>query len=210
MSEYTVTEALVKLKQATKKIEDATKYTFVGQVATKAASVAPAGFKSVDEFKQEVKRRLDSVNGLITFRDKLKKAIVESNARTNVVVGSATMSVAEAIETKHSITAKKALLVKLVTDWQALERDVNAKNSNVEARADQYVTTLFSQNPAAGEEEKSRARTQFISNNTAIIVTHDNVRNVIEGLKTDIENFEANVDVALSVVNATTKVALSD
>lgn len=210
MATFTVTEALVKLKQATKKIEDASKYAIVGLVSTRAANVAPAGFKTVNEFKTEVKARLDSVNGLIRFRDKLKAAIVTSNAKTNVVIGSATMSVAEAIETKHSILAKKVLLVKLVTDWQALERDANQKNSVLEQRADQYVTSLFNQNPSASEVEKANARSQFIQNNTAVILTNDTVRSTIEELKAEIENFETNVDVALSVVNATTKVTVPD
>lgn len=210
MAVYTVTEALVKLKLATKKIDDAAAYTLTGSLATKGTNVAPAGFKNVEEFKTEVKKRLDSVTGLIEFRDRLKKAIVESNARTSVVVGSKTMTVAEAIETKQSIESRKTLLNKLVTDWQALESGANRQNATLETRADQFVTQLFGQNPSASLEEKARARQDFINNNTTVIVTHDATRNYIEKLKTDIDEFETNVDVALSVVNATTKVTIEN
>jgi hypothetical protein len=208
--EYTVTEALVKLKLATKKIEDATGYVLTGNVVTKGAQVAPAGFKAVDDFKNEIKARLDSVTGLVNFRDRLKKAIVESNARTEVTVGGKAMSVAEAIETKHSILAKKVLLNKLVTEWRGLETMANQKNSNLEARADQYVTQLFNQNASASDADKATARKNFVENNTAVVLTHDSVKNYIEKLKTDIDEFESNVDVALSVVNATTKVNVNE
>lgn len=210
MTEYTVTEALVKLKLANKKTEDATRYTVTGVVATKAAVVPPAGFKNVEDFKSEIKARLDSVTGLIGFRDKLKKAVVESNARTEVVVGGKIMTVAEAIETKHSIAAKKALLNKLVTEWRALEAVADQKNATLEQRADQYITQLFSQNVGASEADKATARKNFIENNTALILTHDVTKGYVEQLKADIDNFETNVDIALSVVNATTKVTVED
>lgn len=210
MAAYTVTEALVKLKLASKKIEDSIIGNLTGVLATKGATVAPAGFKSVEDYKSEVKKRLDSTNGLIEFRDKLKKAIVESNARTSVSVGRKTMTVAEAIETKHSIAAKKLLLEKMVNDWRNLETQVTQRNSNLEARADQYVTQLFQQNPSATEGDKVLARKSFIENNAAIIVTHDTIRESIERLKNDIDDFETNVDVALSVVNATTTVSVAD
>lgn len=210
MANYTVTEALVKLKLATKKIQDATAYTLTGFVGTKGALIAPASFKNLDEFKNEIKKRLDSTKGLIDFRDRLKKAIVESNARTSVVVGRKTMTVAEAIETKNSIASKKQLLEKMVNDWRSLEAQVAQKNANLEARADQYVTALFQQNASANDVDKANARRNFIDNNTTVIVTHEATRDVIEKLKEEIDDFEANVDVALSVINATTKLNVED
>ncbi len=203
----TVTEALVKLKMSNKKIEDATNYCLVGFMGTSNA-VAPAGFKDVPAYKSEVKKRLDSVGGLIKYRDKLKVAIVESNAKTKVTVGSNAMSVAEAIETKTSIKDKKTVLEKLIKNWQALEREITQLNNTLETRADQYVVQCFAQNPSATVEEKSNARQGFIKNNTVLIVTDDNMKNTIESLKNEISEFEGNVDVALSVANATTNITI--
>lgn len=211
MATFTVTEALVKLKLAQKKIEQATAYTLTGIIGSKGANtVAPAGFKNTEDYKSEVKKRLDSVSGLIEFRDRLKKALVESNAKTTVTVGKSSMTVAEAIETKNSIESRKTLLNKLVNDWNSLENLVNQKNSNLEVRADQYVTQLFQQNAGATDADKATARRNFIDNNTNVIVTHDATKNYIEKLKQEIDEFESNVDVALSVVNATTKVSVAD
>jgi hypothetical protein len=211
MATYTVTEALVKLKLAQKKIDAGIANTLTGVIGSKGTStMAPAGFKNTEEFKNEVKKRLDSVCGLIDFRNRLKKAIVESNAKTTVVVGSKNMTVAEAIETKNSIESTKNLLSKLVSDWTTLESLVNQKNASLETRADQYVTQLFQMNAGASEADKASARKNFIENNMNVIVTYENTRNLIEKLKNDIDEFESNVDVALSVVNATTSVTLSD
>ncbi len=210
MAEYTITEALVKLKLAEKKIADATAQTLTGFVAAKGSTVAPGGFKTVDDYKSEIKRRLDSVTGLITFRDKLKKALVESNAATQVVVGSKTMSVAEAIEKKSSIASRKNLVDKLSREWQAMERDAYAKNAQLEQKADTYVTQLFSQNPSANAEDKENARKAFVLNNSAYVVTSDNMKSYIEALQAEIEEFTANVDVALSVTNAKTLISVPD
>lgn len=210
MTQYTVTEALVKLKLADKKISDATLNVIVGSVGTKTASFFPAGFKNSEEFKNEVKKRLDSVNGLIEFRNKLKKAVVESNAKTEVVVGTNRLSVAEAIETKKSISSRKTLLERLVLGWKTLETQTNNQNAQLETKADQYVTALFSQNASGNDEEKTNARKNFIENNIMVITTHEFMRSTIEKLKDDIDNFEANVDVALSIVNATTKISVED
>lgn len=210
MAKYTVTEGLVKLKLASKKITDATNYVVTGAVATKGANVAPGGFKNPEDFKSEVKQRLDSVAGLIAFRDKLKFAIVQSNAATRVQVGKRSLTVAEAIETKQSLTAKKALLNKMVNEWTLLERDVTNRNQNIEQRADAYVAQLFAQNTAATQAEKDAARRNFIENNTAVIVTHDSVKTAIAQMKSEIDDFEANVDVALSVVNAHTELEVPE
>lgn len=204
MARYTVTEALVKLKLTIKKIDDAIAVIPLGYVGMQGSSVCPAGFKTIQEFKDEVKAKIDSAYGLIAFRDNLKKAIVKSNAETQVNIGKKTMTVAEAIETKHSIASKKTLLDKLSVTYKALESQVEAKNSSLEARADQYVTQLFQQNPSATDTDKANARKNFISNNTAIVVTHEKLKDVITKLKEDIDEFETNVDVALSICNANT------
>ncbi len=206
---YTVTEALVKLKLTNKKISDATGSVMVGFAAAKGSNHVPAGYKNIQEYKDEIKKRLDSVNGLVQFRDKLKKALVASNASTVVAVGSKNMTVAEAIETKSSLIFKKGLLDKLVNDMKVHEREVLTRNNNIEGRADEYVTKVF-QGVAQNESDRMESRKKFIENNTYVIFSHDDIKKTVENLKDEIDEFETNVDVALSVINAKTEVEITD
>lgn len=203
--QYTVTEALVKLKLTDKKIADATTQTLVGYVTTQGNPVVPAGFKNVDSYRNEVKSRLDSVEGLIRFRDRLKKAIVESNARTSVTVGSKLMTVAEAVEAKTSVAFKKLLLQRLVGQMLTLENQVNTLNANVESKVDSVVQQHMN-GLSSTDEERLNYRNKWLQANRATLVTHEKLRESINSLQKEIEDFESNVDVALSVVNAKTVV----
>lgn len=209
MTELTITEALVKLKLADKKIEQATSSVLVGWVVTNGSKAVPAGFPNVDSVKTEIQKRLDSVQGLVRHRDILKKAVVESNARTPVKVGNQQMTVAEAIETKQSIKHRKALLSKLESELAHHEKSINTINAQLEVKADQYVTNLF-QGAVADENQRQQARKNYIEANTAYLLTHDSTRKVAERLRQEIDEFETNVDVALSVANAKTLIQLQD
>lgn len=213
MDELTLTEALVKLKLVEKKIEQANQQLVAGVVTV--GSNVPVGFKSQEEFKQEVKKRIDSVEGLIKFRDNLKSAIVKANATTNVTIGSKSMTIAEAIERKNSIKFRKTLVGQLANQWVQLEKAVTQQNANLEIRADQFLTGMFgnkesSQSPEEKQAERAAVRSTWLTNNRAGILTNDKVKQIVEELDKEITDFETNVDVALSVANAQTKIVVSD
>ncbi len=211
MATYTVTEALVKLKLSNKKIEEATGQVLIGYTVTGGNKTPPPGFKDQEVFKAEVKKRLDSVVGLVTFRDKLKKAVVESNARTSVVVGKKTMTVAEAVETKASLKNKKTLLHHLSTHLTNLKSRILTHNASLDAKADEYVQKTFGASVASvPEADRVACRENFLKNNVASLVTYDGLETYAEALREEIEDFETNVDVALSVVNAKTEIHVPD
>lgn len=203
MAKFTVTEALVKLKLSDKKINDAREAGLVGYTTSRGNKAVPAGFPNVDEYKKEVKRRLDSSLGLINFRDNLRKEVINSNARTVVKVGTKEYTVAQAIELKQGLAYKKALRDKMQKQLATLDQQVNQNNASLDARADQHLVQLF-QNSTVAQTEKDSARKHYIDNNTAYVETHEDVRKAIQRLTEEIDEFESNVDVALSVVNANT------
>lgn len=210
MATLTLTEALVKLKQTEKKITQATSQAMVGVVSV--GSNVPPGFKSQEEFKAEVKRRIDSVEGLIKFRDALKSSIVRANANTTVVVGSQTMTIAEAVERKNSIKFRKELIGHLSNQWNTLEKAVSQQNVSLENRADQFLAQLFGNREKTedSQNERNQTRSTWISNNTVRILSHDKVKSIVEEMDREVSDFEANVDVALSVANAKTEIVVPD
>lgn len=207
--ELTVTEALVKLKHLNKKIGDATGNVYVGYASSKGNAGLPAGFKSVEHVKQEIKSRLDSVDGLIRFRDKLKSALVQSNAVTKINLAGNEISVAEAIEKKDSIKYKKELLKKLRDDLKNVEGAVNRNNSTIEQRADDFISKLYASS-AATQEERMESRRKWIESNLGYVVTNDELSKKIKELEEEIDFFENNVDTTLSVSNAKTVINVTD
>jgi len=207
MATLTITEALVKLKLTAKKIVDAQAKLHIGIVSTKGSNTVPPGFKSQDEFRSEIKSRIDTVTGLIRYRDKLKNSIILSNAKTNVVIDGKTMTVAEAIEFKQSVALKRGLYEHLNKHQTILNDQVNKNNANLDARADEYITKLF-QGAVAGEEERRTARENWVNNNKAFAVTDDTLKKTVEHLGEEISNFMAEVDTTLSVANAKTVIEI--
>lgn len=202
MTKYTITEALLKLKITSKKITDAVEELLVGFTTTNSKTVVPVGFKNQEEFKKEAGSRIDRVSDLIRFRDRLKGAIVSSNATTRVKVGQQEMTVAEAVERKQSITFKKLVLSKLQSNLVTLENGANQRNSQLDRQADEFIKGLTT----AAESDRLQMRKTWIESNLTVLVTADNLRSTIEKLQNEIEEFETNVDVALSVSNARTEI----
>lgn len=201
----TVTEALVKLKLTEKKLAHVTTNLFVGLNTTRGAKALPHNFKNVDEAKAHAQAQLDSVNGLLTYRNKLKEAIVTSNANTNVTVGNVSMSVAQAIENKQSVKHKKELLTKLERDWVGLTGNAERHNAQLDRQVDDYLAKIFvGKETNSDETARQTARKNWLEANTMLVVAPDNVKETIERLRSSLEDFESNVDVALSVVNAQT------
>jgi hypothetical protein len=81
----TITEALVKLKLLDKKIND--KVNSLVPAVVVHGKNQPTGFPNDDSFVQWVDANYQSAEDLISYRDKIKQAIVQSNAVTKVKIG---------------------------------------------------------------------------------------------------------------------------
>lgn len=208
--QLTVTEALSKLKHVKKQIEDGTNTIILGYVATSDKAPAPAGFATQEAFQKEAKSRMDRVRDLVKFQRNLKKAIVKSNASTEVNVGASVMTVAEAIERKNSIAFDKKLVQSLKNGWATLSKQVDSANASLEGRADKFVVDAYGLAAKDKDTDVMGARAKWIETNKAKFVGLDNPQALIEKLEKDVYEFESQVDTALSVKNATTVISVED
>ncbi len=204
----TITEALANLKLTEKKIKQSVDQLKIGIITNKNTGYAPPGFKNLEEYKGSLKAGLQSATDLIAYRNKLKAAIVQSNATTKVAVGDVTMSVAEAIERKNSVALQRSLLEKLNVGITHSENEIAKVNKQVEQKAEEYVRALNSANSAMTEDERKLAHTNYITQNRVYLVTPDETYSVKEKLETELDEFLNKVDVALSVINAKTEISV--
>lgn len=210
MIKLTATEILNKLKLTKKQIEDAQSRLLVGYLTTSDKNVVPAGFKDQEAFKKEAQSRLDRVQDLIKKHQKYKKALVHSNATTNVQVGSQTMTVAEAIERKASIVYEKKIINSLKDNWNKLSGEMERFNGQaLEVKADAFINGMPKE-AHSSENERFEARKRFIEKNVHKFVGLEDLTNKIQAMENSVHQFESTVDTALSVCNATTILEVDD
>ena len=205
----TIHRALSELKtmddRIIKAIDDVTYVLAVKHSAEKIQGVPVA------DFKENIKSGYQKVQSLMARRDAMKRAVVLSNATTKITVAGNEMSVAEAIEQKnHGMEYKQYPRNKLVSQQRTAQANLDV-NSGValEKKAEQYVLSVISAQPkdskmAVDSEAMKALRKDYITNNTYDLIDPIGVTKVMENLLNEINEFETEVDAALSVSNAVT------
>jgi hypothetical protein len=167
--------------------------------------------KTVANFKEDMRSGYQKTIDLINRRDAMKRAVVLSNATTKIKIGDNEHTVAEAIEMKnHGMDFRSALLRQMNTAYVAAQNEL-ARNSGetLEKKAEQYVLAVIAAQPkdskmSVDSEAMKSLRKTYIENNTYDLLDPLDVTKVMAALDAEINEFEAEVDAALSVSNALT------
>jgi hypothetical protein len=205
----TVHKALAELKtmddRIAKAIRDTTYVLAVKHSAEKINGM------TVANFKEKMRSGYQKTTDLISRRDAMKRAVVLSNATTKVKIGDKEMSVAEAIEQKqHGMEFRSALLRQMNSTYVSAQNElVRNSGETLEKKAEQYILAVIAAQPkdskmSVDNEAMKIMRQQYIENNTYDLVDPMDIAKVIEALDAEINEFNAEVDAALSVSNALT------
>lgn len=200
MDKISVTRALVELKLLDKRIKSKlSEAHFIGMVQGKKDLTT--NLIKIDDFKQSAKSDFQSIQALIERRNKIKAAIVLSNATTQVKIGDKAYTVAEAIERKNSIQYEESLLNLLRAQRTNVEKDIHRQNQAVE----EQLNVLLAQH-LASEKKKSEDAETFMKSykelNEFKKVDPLDIKKTISELREQIEIFKAEVDLVLSETNA--------
>lgn len=205
----TVHKALAELKtmddRIAKAIRDTTYVLAVKHSAEKINGM------TVQNFKDKMRSGYQKVTDLIARRDAMKRAVVLSNATTKVKVGDNEYTVAEAIEMKnHGMEFRSALLRQMNSNYVTAQNEL-ARNSGetLEKKAEQYVLAVIAAQPkdskmSVDSEAMKALRKTYIENNTYDLVDPMDIAKIMETLDAEVNEFNAEVDAALSVSNALT------
>lgn len=205
----TIHKALAELKTMDDRINKAIRSTSY-VLAVKHSAEKINGVK-VSNFKEQMRSGYQKVTDLIKRRDAMKRAVVLSNATTKVKIGGNEYTVAEAIEIKnHGMEFRSALLRQMNSDYIAAQNDL-ARNGGeaLEKKSEQYVLAVIAAQPkdskmSADSDVMKGLRQTYIENNTYDLVDPLDITKVMETLDAEINEFNAEVDAALSVSNALT------
>ena len=206
----TLTEALVKLKLYDKKIEKKYQTLSIGKIIDiqkgKNSKLLYSDLE-MDNFKNEAKSYIDSIKQLIKNRAILKSKIVEANAKTKVIIANKEYSIAEAIERKNSIECDKELVRTLSDILENAKSKVLNHNQMVENEVDEMIKAqLENENKSQKNisKETETLREMLLSNKEYRLINPLNLEKIIDELNTEIEEFESEVDVKLSIINSNT------
>ena len=166
---------------------------------------------TVDNFKDKMRSGYQKATNLIARRDAMKRAVVLSNAATKVKIGDNEYTVAEAIEMKnHGMEFKSDLLRQMNSAYTAVQNElVRNGGEALEKKAEQYVLAVIAAQPkdskmSVDSDAMKTLRQTYIDNNTYDLVDPMNIAKVMEKLDAEINEFNAEVDAALSCSNALT------
>lgn len=204
-----VHQALAELKTMEKRITTAIREQ-EWVVANKHSNTKIGGV-SVDEWKAAVKAQHQKVMDLIRRRDAIKRAVVNSNAVTKVMIAGVEYTVAEAIDRKNNGTQFLAMLAQRISHDLTMAKS-NADRANgpeLERRADDHLKVMFGNTDMKGNVgEAQRVRKEFIEAQTVELVDPIDAVKVIAALDEEVTSFMTNVDAALSVSNAVTQITV--
>ena len=202
MREMTITEGLVELKLLSSRIE---KEINMSEWIWSVKTIDCTEESSVP-YEDKAKAAYQSIRDLIEERNKIKSALVKSNATTMVKVGKKEMTVAEAIERKSSIGYEQKLLMRWKTVYANAVNRVDTENVRVQNRIDQMLSQLVVNDKSDIAEAQKAVTETYIAQNGWMVYDPLNLEDKIKKLDEDIDDFLKNVDLALSLSNAVTHI----
>ena len=194
-SGITITRALVELKTLDSRIQKTVRDSVY--VSYKCSGDENAKKKVTPVLQQKV---VD----LIAYRNKLKAAIVHSNAETRVMIDKNEYSVAECIERKASISYEKMVLSEMKSQLASATNDVENFNNQVQKKLDKLLEVSFGSNQKTNVDDMKTFSDNYVKANRAELVDPMKIAEKIDLLEDQIVKFESEVDLVLSESNATT------
>lgn len=176
--------------------------------ANKASEIRIDG---VDKKKviEQIKVDWQSVNDLIKRHHGIRRAVNLFNATTKVTINDIEYTVAEALAMKNFCQKQEEELLKNMETQYNLQTAIAGKrNIEIEARSDAYMRDNFS-SMEKGNIDYEAERQKYIANNQYEVVDPLGLKNLIDEKEEFITKFMIEVDVALSVVDATNTIEVS-
>ena len=197
---WTITQALCELKTIDKRLNRLTSELTFLSCGTKNNQ------RKDDPINQSVSK-YQQWRDLRSLRDRVKAAIVMSNATTMVNVGDSTLTVADAIERKTSIQIDKTMLDTMKTQRRNIVHTVDTNNKQAEQRLQRLLEQNFGKdNTKTDPASIQQTEDVFWVNNRWSTLDPLHLTETIETLEDYIETFDKNVDFALSESNSQTRI----
>lgn len=200
-TQISVTQGLAELKLLDKRLSKGLTDSSWIAISTKTNRILE------DELKKSASSEYQSYMDLVKRRDQIKRAIVLSNAATNVTIGRTwTGTVAEAIEYKSSVQYKKKLLEAMKQNILSVEAEFKQLTEDLQGRLDRLLSSELGKDIKTNPETIASLTAGFQENNKILILDPLGLKGKAKELEAEIDAFETNVDWVLSETNGKTMI----
>lgn len=199
----TLTKALAELKLLSKRIESRLKD--LKPVTIKKGSKFEASIKSQRDFERDACSSWQSLFDLMARRRRIKTALVMANANTRLTINGETMTIADAIERKNMLDLERRICDEMKKKLVEVEDAVDRHNSEMHEKLVSLLESTYAKRESQlSKDDYDRIARPFFESNEARIVDPLNLRRTLEAMEDNYEKFLSEVDVCLSVANAST------
>mgnify|MGYP000906048942 CR=1 FL=1 len=198
-----VTRALAELKNLDSKISNYTNLKFID--CKKSIQEVVCGVP-IEDIEKGFQSNYDKIASTINNRDVIKRAVIASNAVTQVTIGYKTMSVAEAIDLKNTINNKVQLLNAMRKQYSQAIKNVEQYNASIEDDAEMSAQNVFGQKQKSDTTEFKKYVQDYIDRNKYELIDPIKLKDKIDSLEGEIHTFKTEVDFVLSESNARTEI----
>jgi hypothetical protein len=206
-----VTRALVELKRLDERINKAiTGGMFIARTVGRDGNKKVVGTAdSLTAVEQRIQGSFDKVTGLIANREKIKSALVMSNASTRVTVMGRELSVAEAIELKSTVVFRTAYLTTMRHQLLQERAQVERANAALDVEIETSLNALYGADRTKIDVETVKTVGDVKrSQKEAALLDTGKIETRIEGVEADILNLSSELDFVLSESNAKTVISV--
>jgi hypothetical protein len=211
MATYSITRSLNELKLLDSRINRAISESKLATIQIGKKLID--GHVTVEQYEANAKASIASIEKLIVRRDEIKSKIVASNAVTVIKFPSGTtMTVAEAIERKTSITYRKNYLQSLRNQYSNALNSLTREQTNVKVSLEKRIENILGKGDAIkGKDAEIKAITDgFLAEHEPKLINPVAIEAMIKKLTDEIEEFENEVDFLLSESNTRTDIEVSE
>lgn len=205
---YSIHRCLAELKLLDSKINKAINKKFIGFKKNSANGEYNTHETDAD-FEKLVQSNYDTVMAYINRRKLFKEAIVNSNAVTVVVIGGKEYTVASAIERKEAISYEENLLYQLKIQYANSLRIVNENNDKMENNLDKQISQMVGSDNSKNDDIATFAEF-YRKQNGYTLLDPLKIKDKLDKLEKEIEDFKSEVDCVLSESNAITLVEIAE
>ncbi|MBB4824822.1 putative coiled-coil protein SlyX [Sporosarcina luteola] len=177
-------------------------------IATDRKSAQKINGLSIEDYEKTIQAGFDKAVSLIERRNRLKDAIVQSNAITEVVVAGERMTVAKAIERKSSISYEEKMLSTMIAKRRMAINKLTMENESLPNRLEDYLTAILGNKEHAKKEEVELHTKSFMERNEYVLINPLQLDKRIEEWEERVSSFKAEVDAVLSESNAITTITI--
>ena len=197
-----ITQALAELKLLRKRFENCLEDAEFVTLKTKARQLDVAAFGVA------ARASYQSYRDLLSRYNRIKAAIVVSNATAKVTVAGREYTLAEAVERKRTIATERECLRKMQEQWQRTQSEYEAHQREQQLRVDRLMMQELGKDKQTNVEVAKSLQEAFLDSNKAEVVDPLKLEGLIREFKKELEDFETNVDWVLSESNGRTMVTV--